>query len=61
MYETLAEHWLKIGKICEYIISISIATALLHIKRKVVIKMCFARMLFLLFLLNHEKLLVVLA
>ena len=45
----------------KYIINISIAKALLHAKTEVVIKMCFEKKLFLLFLVNHEKLLVVLA
>ena len=49
------------GLIYEYIISISIAKALLNIKPDVVIKICFAKKLFFLFLLNHAKLLVVLA
>ena len=44
-----------------YIISISIAKALLHVKTEVVIKMCFAKKLFLLFLVNREKLFAVLA
>ena len=43
----------------KYIIGISIAKALLHEKTEVVIKMCFAKTLFLLFLVNREKLLVV--
>ena len=47
------------GEIYEYIISISIAKAFLHIKTEVVIKMCFAKILFLLFLVNQEQLLVV--
>ena len=41
------------GEIYEYIIGTSIT--------EVVIKMCFAKMLFLLFLVNHDKLLAVLA
>ena len=45
----------------EYFISISIAKTLLNIKTEVVIKMCFAKKCFLLFLVNHKKLLVVLA
>ena len=61
MYETLAEHWLKIGQMYQYIISISISKALLHIKTEVISKMCFAKKLFLFFLVNHEKLLEVLA
>ena len=43
------------AEIYEYVISISIAKALLQIKTEVVIKMCFAKKLFLLFLVNHEK------
>ena len=49
------------GEIYEYIISISIAKAFLHIKTEVVIKTSFAKKLFLLYLVNHEKLLSVLA
>ena len=45
----------------KYLICISIAEALLHVKTEVVIKMYFAKRLFLLFLVNQKKVLVVLA
>ena len=48
-------------QIYKYIVSISIAKALLHIKTKVVVKLCFTKEIFLLFLVTHEKLFVVLA
>ena len=48
-------------QIYKYIVSISIAKALLHLKTKVVMKLCSHKEFFLLFLVNHKKLLVVLA